>query len=156
MSDSYESFAKKMEERFPEMFKDQRYGGFACGEGWWPMLEALCTTIQSHINNTNERRALLLTDNKYNQKIPDEVPQVKIEQIKEKFGTLRFYYQGGDEFIHGAVWLAETMSEQICETCGSPGSRRSGGWVRTLCDQHEEEHQERIRAIEMKNSGLEE
>lgn len=137
----YLDFAKHMEERFPEMFKEQRYGGFAVGKGWWPMLETLCAVIQSHTKNNNERRARLLEKNEYNQTIPEEITPVKIEQIKEKFGTLRFYYQGGDEFIRGATWLAESMSGMLCEECGAPGERRGGGWVRTLCDKHEAERQ---------------
>jgi hypothetical protein len=58
------------------------------------------------------------------------------EQVKEKFGGLRFYYMNGDEFVHGAVALAERMSYTICEECGVAGKSRGGGWVRTLCDHH--------------------
>jgi len=78
--------------------------------------------------------------------IPPEVTQVTIAQIKEKFGTLRFYYDGGDDYISGMVALAESMSGLTCEECGSIGERRDGGWIRTLCDEHEAEHQERIKA----------
>jgi len=156
MSEKYEEFATRMEERFPEMFKDQKYGGFAVGEGWWPMLETLCGIIQSHIKQNNDRRTKLLENNEHNFPIPEEINQIRIEQIKEKFGTLRFYYQGGDEFVHGAVWMAESMSGQICETCGDKGERRNGGWVRTLCDHHENQYQESKRSQEMKASGLEE
>lgn len=60
------------------------------------------------------------------------------EQVKEKFGGLRFYYMGGDEFVHGAVALAERMSYTICEECGAAGKSRGGGWVRTLCNEHTE------------------
>lgn len=136
MSDQYEQFAKRMEERFPKMFEG-RYGGFACGEGWWPMLETLCGVIQNHIDQNKD------------------CSQVVIEQIKEKFGTLRFYYQGGDEFIHGAVWLAESMSGQICESCGNPGERRGGGWVHTYCNSCEVKR-ETERAKIMKEEGYEE
>jgi hypothetical protein len=52
--------------------------------------------------------------------------------------------------------MAESWADVACEECGGIGTRRSGGWVRTLCDLHEAEHQERKRAQEMKSSGLEE
>ena len=133
--EEYDAFAKRMEEKFPLMFAN-KYGGFAVGKGWWPMLETLCGVIQRHIDNTNNRRASLLKKNEFDQEIPEEVPQVVVEQIKEKFGGLRFYYQGGDEFIHGAVWLADSLSTQICETCGAPGERGGDGWIRTTCEQH--------------------
>ena len=141
MSKEYEVFAKRMEERFPKMFGEP-YGGFAVGEGWWPILEKLCNNIQGHIDWKNRETVV--------------VPQVVVEQIKEKFGGLRFYYQGGDEYIHGMVTMAESWADVACEECGSIGTRRSGGWIRTLCDKHEEEHQERKRSQEMKASGFEE
>lgn len=75
--------------------------------------------------------------------VPEPVAQVVAIQIKEKFGTLRFYYSGGDDEISGMVRLAEAMSAVTCEDCGSPGEQHHGGWIRTLCDQHEKEYQER-------------
>jgi len=75
--------------------------------------------------------------------IPPEVEQVVIAQIKEKFGGLRFYYDGGDDYISGMVTMAETWAGSTCETCGEKGTRRGGGWIRTLCDTHEAEYQER-------------
>lgn len=63
-------------------------------------------------------------------------PQVVAAQVKEKFGTLRFYYDGGDDFVYGAVAVAETMSGMLCEDCGAPGVLRPGRWVRTLCNHH--------------------
>lgn len=78
-------------------------------------------------------------------KVPEEVKEVKVAQIKEKFGTLRFYVDGGDQYVYGAISLAEQLSGILCEECGKPGERRSGGWIRTLCDEHEQEHQQRLK-----------
>jgi hypothetical protein len=64
------------------------------------------------------------------------VPQVTVAQIKEKFGGLRFYYSGGDAEISGMVRMAESWAAHSCETCGAPGERRSGGWIKTMCDTH--------------------
>jgi hypothetical protein len=77
--------------------------------------------------------------------IPPEVSQVIVQQIKEKFGGLRFYYDGGDEYVHGLVSMAESWADIACEECGGIGQRRSGGWIRTLCDKHEAEHQEKLK-----------
>ena len=68
--------------------------------------------------------------------VPDAIPQVTLDQVKEKFGTLRFYYTGGDEYISGMVTMAEAMSGVTCEECGDPGERRGGGWIYTACDLH--------------------
>lgn len=75
--------------------------------------------------------------------IADEVPQVIVEQIKEKFGGLRFYYQGGDDHTSGVIDMAESWAGKSCETCGAFGTKRTGGWMRTLCDIHEAELQAR-------------
>lgn len=63
-------------------------------------------------------------------------PQVVADQVKEKFGTLRFYYSGGDDFIRGLVSMAEAMSAVTCEVCGKPGKREGQSWVRTVCEEH--------------------
>jgi hypothetical protein len=124
----YDVFQKQMEEKYHKMHSGQ-YGGFAVGEGWWVILDKLMGQIQHHIDWKNREREV--------------VPQVVISQIKEKFGGLRFYYDGGDDYISGLVTMAESWAGSICEDCGSIGTRRDGGWIRTLCDKHEAEYQER-------------
>ena len=81
---------------------------------------------------------------KTEQRITPKVDWIVIEQVKEKFGGLRFYYQGGDEHISGMVTMAESWAGSICEKCGNKGQRRQGGWIRTLCDVHEAEYQEKM------------
>ena len=70
--------------------------------------------------------------------VPESIPQVTLDQVKEKFGTLRFYYSGGDDYISGMVSLAESMTGVTCESCGNVGERRGGGWVHTYCTPCEE------------------
>jgi len=66
--------------------------------------------------------------------VPESVPQVVVDQVKEKFGTLRFYYHGGDATIDGMVRMAEAMSGYTCEHCGVPAETKSNrGWVSTIC-----------------------
>jgi hypothetical protein len=74
-------------------------------------------------------------------KVPDTISQVVAVQVKEKFGGLRFYTQGGDDVIFGMIRVAESMAIRTCEECGNPGHTRvDGGWHRTLCDTHAEEY----------------
>jgi hypothetical protein len=65
-----------------------------------------------------------------------EVAQVVATQVKEKFGGLRFYYNGGDDYIDGMVRMAESWAANTCEVCGKPGKLRGGGWLYTACDEH--------------------
>ena len=68
-------------------------------------------------------------------KYSDKVPQVVATQVKEKFGTLRFYYHGGDDFIDGVVCMACAMTEITCEFCGKPANVRNiRGWYTCMCD----------------------
>jgi hypothetical protein len=142
--EKYDAFSKRMEETYPKMFSEP-YGGFCVGEGWWPIIEALCKQIQSHTDWTNERHAALKKENQYNLKIPKKVKPVVVGQIKEKFGGLRFYYEGGDPEISGMVRMAESWAANTCESCGKPGKPRNGGWLRTLCDEHESIRQESLK-----------
>lgn len=73
------------------------------------------------------------------------VPWINVVQIKEKFGGLRFYYDGGDDQIQGMVTMAELWAHRTCEKCGNRGEQREGGWIRTLCDVHEAEYQKRMK-----------
>lgn len=138
--DAYDAFSERMEKTYPEMFAEP-YGGFAVGAGWWPIIESLCRQIDAYTKWRNNTRQALLKDNPHNHSIPDEVHQVVVRQIKEKFGGLRFYYDGGDDMIDGMVRMAESWAGHSCEECGKPGKSRSGGWIRTLCDEHEAERQ---------------
>lgn len=141
----YDNFAKQMEEKFPLMLGN-KYGGFAIGQGWWPIVESLCSNIQNYIDWKNEQKQ------KFNR--GDGCPQVVVVQIKEKFGGLRFYYEGGDEHIGGMVRMAEAWASRSCEECGNLGNRTQGGWVRTLCDFHIAER-EAMAAEEARKDGLE-
>lgn len=142
----YDVFQKQMEEKYPKMLSGQ-YGGFAVGEGWWVILDKLMGQIQHHIDWSHKQRQWDIDNAK--EDVREVVPQVVISQIKEKFGGLRFYYDGGDDYISGLVTMAESWAGSICEDCGSIGTRRDGGWIRTLCDKHEAEYQER-----KKNAGI--
>lgn len=55
-------------------------------------------------------------------------------QIKEKFGTLRFYASFSDEIPGNMVGAMEFASQFLCERCGERGYLTSPRrWLRTLC-----------------------
>jgi len=121
--------------------------GFEVRDGWFFLLDALCNSIQNYLDGHNEWVEKYSED--YKKKISKEhiskkmieeqctlIPQVVADQVKEKFGGLRFYYSGGDEKIRGMVTLAENLSYQICEKCGIMNENvnsTSKGYIRTLC-----------------------
>jgi hypothetical protein len=67
-----------------------------------------------------------------------DVPKTQViaNQVKEKFGGLRFYVSGADDHVDGMIALAETLSYHICEHCGVMDETvvcTGKGWVQTLC-----------------------
>ena len=58
-----------------------------------------------------------------------------ILQIKEKYGELRWYSQGGTERIHREIVPKyEKMSHRICIQCGRPATLVSKSWVAPWCN----------------------
>lgn len=145
--------------KYPLIFRDRNGDpsktcmswGFECGDGWYNIIDALCANIQAHIKNRldnierTKKWNANVTDPNYEWKafvprkerpVPESIEQVVAIQVKEKFGGLRFYYMGGDDYIRGLEAMAESMSYRTCEVCGAPGSSTSEGWIRTLCEEH--------------------
>jgi outer membrane cobalamin receptor len=108
--------------------------GIECNLGWYELLSSVCWQISQHEKNVSERIAI---KNKYgtpnDQSDLDYFP-VKFDQIKEKFGGLRIYYSGGDDYVEGVTSMAEEYSYKVCEVCGNAGKPNKGGWITTLCD----------------------
>lgn len=60
-------------------------------------------------------------------------------QVKEKYGTLRFYVNGANEEHNAYIDMAEAMSSVTCEVCGNKGRRSHFGWIVTRCEEHEDD-----------------
>lgn len=66
----------------------------------------------------------------------EKVEQMTIDlmQVKEKYGGLRFYIHGGDSAIDGMISLAEDMSYNTCEYCGTTENvGTTQGWISVCC-----------------------
>lgn len=70
-------------------------------------------------------------------------PEIRVAQVKEKFGGLRFYADNCNKEANELITLAEQQSVLICDVCGEPGRLRSDGWLATKCDTHYEEWKKR-------------
>lgn len=126
---------KQLYESYKYMFigQDERNPfpmfGFECGDGWYNLLDNLMSKI----------------------KAIDVNKVTKVQQIKEKFGTLRFYYSTDsniDDEVSKFVNEAEETSAQTCETCGKPGKVCGGGWLRCICPQCAKEHDIEFMTLE--------
>jgi NADH pyrophosphatase NudC (nudix superfamily) len=108
--------------------------GCECGLGWYDILSSLCWMLNKHEENISERIAIRNKYQKPNDESDLNYESVKFDQIKEKFGGLRIYHSGGDDYIDGLIGMAESFSYKICEVCGERGKPNKGGWIVTLCD----------------------
>lgn len=120
----------KLYDKYPKIFKQKDLDiqqtamcwGIDTGNGWYWLLDQLCDSIQRYIDCNKHR----------------DIEQVEATQVKEKFGGLCFYYQGGDDLIMGMVDFAESMSYGICESCGTTKNvRHTEGWVQSICERCE-------------------
>jgi len=121
-----EKLDKLLVEKYPLIFKDRHAPmlntamcwGFECEDGWYWLIDTLCNSIQSYINNNPHLN----------------IQQVIATQVKEKYGGLCFYFAGGNEYIDGMVHYAEKLSYDMCEICGSTEEvTQTEGWIKTRC-----------------------
>jgi hypothetical protein len=150
--------------KYPLIFKDRNADmrttamcwGFECGDGWYNLINTLCSLLTSQYRQDKESYEYVKdcfenNDGKTHWGKPitaEEVEQKRLKmieesekipvavQVKEKFGGLRFYVDRASEKHHNYITFAESMSYRICEECGSPGKTYTDGWHMTLCDIH--------------------
>ena len=61
----------------------------------------------------------------------------QITQVKEKFGSLRFYTGGLTDEQREIVRRYENLSTETCEKCGAKGKIESNhGWLSCVCEEH--------------------
>lgn len=141
-------FIDELKAKFPEMYENA-YDVWV-DEGWQPIIFKLSEAIQHHIKSHNQHNEYIRTRGGNGLAIDVvNIPQVTVQQIKEKFGGLRFYYDGGDDHIQGLVDMAEVWASSTCEMCGKPGQSRHGGWIKTLCDEHDAERKAKYGQMEV-------
>jgi len=65
-------------------------------------------------------------------------PDYTILQIKDKFGSLRYYASASkpelSDLLGARIDRAEWLSVVTCENCGKAGQLRDLSWMRVLCD----------------------
>lgn len=134
----------KLFEKYPNLFENKNKSprescmawGIECNNGWYELISSVCWRISQHEKNIADRIRIRNEAGKENDQSDLNYVPVKFDQIKEKFGGIRIYYTGGDDYVSGVVSLADEMSYKICEVCGNAGKPNKGGWITVLCDEH--------------------
>ena len=148
---------------------------FGCehGDGWYDLLDSTLGAIYSHCENKERRRKEKLEQpitwrflrsawfdlkwtlriwwyNWFPSKEDEDNSFFRLSQVKEKYGRLEVYTWSCDDFVDGAVSVAENMSLKLCEECGDSGQPNYldengeymegfAGWIRTRCTAHRKE-----------------
>jgi hypothetical protein len=131
-------------EKYPDLFsnkdKDIRSScmawGCEIGNGWYEILSNVCWMIKQHEDNKRWRREYLEKNDPERLAQEPEYFPVKFDQVKEKYGGLRLYFSGGDDYVEGLVSMAEAISYYICEVCGNKGEANKSGWIAVRCEAH--------------------
>lgn len=149
-------------ERYPELYRDRfapmtqtlMCWGFECGDGWYQIIDTLSYALVSPHREAKKdlefwtknlgkevwrNRTGTQEDIDRAQKKLDETPCPVAVQVKEKFGTLRFYVDKASNTQYNYIDFADLMSSRTCEECGKPGETYPIGWYQTLCEQHADE-----------------
>jgi hypothetical protein len=124
--DIIEAEWKLIKAKYPLIFKGRDLGTLV-GPGWWPILEEAFIGITGLL-----------------ELCPGSSCQA--QQIKEKFGGLRFYTQSkagkapDEEAFYSAIGnyirTAEIKASHTCEACGAPGECGGKNWLKTYCEKH--------------------
>jgi hypothetical protein len=114
---------KKLIEQYPLAFHnnpDWTYDSLECRGGWYTILDRLFGAIEKHLETLPKKS-----------KVKNELV---FQQVKEKFGGLRVYVEGADDFIYDKILQTEEDSKSICEFCGIGGEiSKRGYYYQTVC-----------------------
>jgi len=133
--------------------------GFSHGDGWFNIIDVLCWHLHRKYDDAKSRYEHLCTrlgKPRWGDEITsktvlvcqDDIDAAKakmeeeaalvptVSQVKEKFGTLRFYVNSATEAQYNYITFAESMSARTCEQCGNPGKTLGRGWYYTACEEH--------------------
>lgn len=87
--------------------------GFECDKGWYPLIEELIKELD---------------------KLPEEI---EVLQVKEKFGSLRFYVLSASDIAYDIIDKYQELSQTTCEICEDNTTgrvREKNRWYKSLCD----------------------
>jgi hypothetical protein len=106
--------------RYPALLDDPALREIACLPGWLDLLDELCKTLALHLREH------------------PEIEPLKVVRIKEKWGGLRFHYNGGDDLCRRTLDAAQNSSLTICEICGAAGLLGGLRYLTVRCSLHAE------------------
>ena len=141
-----EELVEQLHRDHPDLCEKASDGEFSVGDGWYNIIDVLCSQLSRTVNHYRLMIKYKIKKSEDVRELEDKLKKAIeelpiISQVKEKFGGLRFYIDGGTEEQLVMIDFAEAMSLKTCETCGDRGRSRGGGWIKVLCDKHADERE---------------
>lgn len=106
---------KDIIEKYPLLYQRCKY--IECDFGWYNIIESLSSVLEK-----------LIVKGSWSD---DCTPYAT--QIKEKYGTLRFYMSIETDEMSSVILLAEKISAFTCEKCGNQGEIINSSWISVRC-----------------------
>lgn len=95
--------------------------GFEHGDRWFNIQWRLCVDLEPMVAELEKESGV----------------RFEVVQVKQKFGTLRFYVHHHSDPIDERIVEAQKEASRTCEVCGQPGKQcDSGGLFPVRCDTH--------------------
>jgi hypothetical protein len=123
---------QKLKDKYPKIL--QKIDQIECRDGWYDLLDMLMGKLKFDIEQNG-------------------FPSIVACQIKEKFGTLRFYFDREEKtaeeldkwaiagyhnlckYQNGLITFAEILSGRICQYCGTNQNiGMTRGWITFCCE----------------------
>lgn len=135
--------------RFPYMFAGHPIS-LEFYRGWFPCFVKVCFVIDELLGDERHRFSWVRLTEKfggYRMSFSFQLPPSAADGGDETDRTLTDDYQQSEERrvlmelrdqIRSAVKRCAVLLDTLCCVCSGPGSKRTGGWVRTLCEFHTE------------------
>lgn len=139
----------KLYKKYNSIFRDRSKSiqescmpwGISVGNGWYSLIDSICIFIRNLEENNKDIK-------------------IVADQVKEKFGSLRFYYHLEGKLkprkllkqkiesdleledrrnviidrLDGAIDLAYYLSIRTCEDCGAPATIQTKGYISNICE----------------------
>jgi len=109
----------------PKLYKEGI--AFECAHGWYDIVYDLSVKIEKILNEYAENHKRVEGEE-------NEIFEMFAVQVKEKYGTLRFYMSLETDEISDLIHEAEALSSQTCESCGASAKMRGTRWFEVKCD----------------------
>jgi hypothetical protein len=101
--------------KYPKIFEFTHPTNIYIPKMWIPLVDNLCQELQEYGDQNNV--------------------QIDCVQVKEKFGSLRFYLDKYLVTTEEIISKYEKQSRELCQECGTTEDIiRTSGWITYLCE----------------------